>query len=357
MSSTDEFWKFKHGSLKASGARSSSRQAMHRWHSCCHGRRRENPWRLAVEEVPKLARKKLRRSQAFHQEQVRRWNSLLSLAVSCQKIQKSNCRAWKKGNVRGEELSLATLQSGQNTSFSSSITASLVSIESLFVRPSSRTLREEARWSSCELEEQEVGLATVWSFLRTQALIMSCIQRDGPPPRPPWSIAQNFLSTRERPWYCAWDTFGERERERKIQREKDGSDVTIVALKLAMNSHFPLPKIRTIGDELTLSLAKNSHFSFLPSHFPYVSTFTERSLLWPWNSQWVHTFHCQNFFALFVPPLSNGTSRATSDRKPKTNDQILPRPILFFPSKKWIKLIPKTIGNRKRDCAWGGSVW
>ena len=35
-----------------------------------------------------------------------------------------------------------------------------------------------------------------------------------------------------------------------------------------MNLHFPLPKIRTIGDELTLSLAKNSHFSFLPSHFP-----------------------------------------------------------------------------------------
>ena len=61
-------------------------------------------------------------------------------------------------------------------------------------------------------------------------------------------------------------------REREIQRERDGSDVTIVALKLAMslamNLHFPLPKIRTIGDELTLSLAKNSHFSFLPSHWP-----------------------------------------------------------------------------------------
>ena len=27
----------------------------------------------------------------------------------------------------------------------------------------------------------------------------------------------------------------------------------------------------------------------------------------------------------------------------------------FFSSKKWIKLIPKTIGNRKRDCAWGCS--
>ena len=35
-----------------------------------------------------------------------------------------------------------------------------------------------------------------------------------------------------------------------------------------MNLHFPLPKVRMIGDEFTLSLAKNSHFSFLPSHFP-----------------------------------------------------------------------------------------
>ena len=35
-----------------------------------------------------------------------------------------------------------------------------------------------------------------------------------------------------------------------------------------MNLHVPFAKIRTIGDELTLSLAKTSHFSFLPSHFP-----------------------------------------------------------------------------------------
>ena len=60
----------------------------------------------------------------------------------------------------------------------------------------------------------------------------------------------------------------ERERDTEKEREIDGSDVTIVALKLAMNLHFHLPKIRTIGDELTLFLAKNSHFSFLPSHFP-----------------------------------------------------------------------------------------
>ena len=70
--------------------------------------------------------------------------------------------------------------------------------------------------------------------------------------------------------YIVREVLSVRERERDIQRERerDGSDVTIFALKLAMNLHFPLPKIRTIGDELTLSLAKNSHFSFLPSHFP-----------------------------------------------------------------------------------------
>ena len=45
------------------------------------------------------------------------------------------------------------------------------------------------------------------------------------------------------------------QRERERERERDGSDVTIVALKLAMSLHFPLPKIRTIGDKFTLSLA------------------------------------------------------------------------------------------------------
>ena len=66
--------------------------------------------------------------------------------------------------------------------------------------------------------------------------------------------------------YIVREVFSVRERERDT--EKDGSDVTIVALKLAMSLHFPLPKIRTNGDEFTLSLAKNSHFLFLPSHFP-----------------------------------------------------------------------------------------
>ena len=42
----------------------------------------------------------------------------------------------------------------------------------------------------------------------------------------------------------------------------------------------------------------------------------------------------------------------TGVRSSKTNDRISAAPS-FFSSKKWIKLIPKTTGNRKRDCAWG----
>ena len=68
-------------------------------------------------------------------------------------------------------------------------------------------------------------------------------------------------------------------RERDTERERDGSDVIIVALKLAMNLHFPMPKIHTIGDELTLSLAKNFALFVSPFTLP-VSPFTERSPLW-----------------------------------------------------------------------------
>ena len=111
---------------------------------------------------------------------------------------------------------------------------------------------------------------------------------------------------------------------------------------LSYKLHFPLPKIRTFRFSLhTSRLSLRGEVTMvalkfaMSSHFPLPKYFSPSG---------------------FVSPLSNGTSRATSDRKPKTNDQILPSPI-FFPSKKWIKLIPKTIGNRKRDCAWGGSGW
>ena len=70
------------------------------------------------------------------------------------------------------------------------------------------------------------------------------------------------------------------EREREREREIDGSDVTIIALKLAMSLHFPLPKIRLF------------HFSLFTSCL----SFLKWSPLWRWNSQWVHTlwsFRCQ----------------------------------------------------------------
>ena len=101
-----------------------------------------------------------------------------------------------------------------------------------------------------------------------------------------------------------------------------------------MSLNFPLPKIRANGDELKLSLAKNSHFSFLPSHFPFLPSRTGRG------------HHCgaeirneftlsiaKQVFALFVPPLSNGTSRAASDWKPKTNVEMIKScPVLFCSS-------------------------
>ena len=110
---------------------------------------------------------------------------------------------------------------------------------------------------------------------------------------------------------------------------------TIVALKLAMNLHFPLPKIRTIGNELPLSLAKNRTFRFsLHTSRARLSLHGEVTMVALKIAMSSHFPLPKNVSPSgFVPPLSNGTSRATSDRKPKTNDQTLPNPILFFPSK------------------------
>ena len=65
--------------------------------------------------------------------------------------------------------------------------------------------------------------------------------------------------------YIVREVLSVREREREIQTDRE---------RRKWRHHFRA-KIHTfpcqkfaIGDELTLSLAKNSHFSFLPSHFP-----------------------------------------------------------------------------------------
>ena len=100
------------------------------------------------------------------------------------------------------------------------------------------------------------------------------------------------------PILCVRYFWWEREREREIQRERKRDRRKWrhhVALKLAMNLHFPLPKIRTIGDELTLSLAKNSHFSFLLSHFPSFLSRRGHHGGAEIRTYWVHIFHCQKF--------------------------------------------------------------
>ena len=123
-----------------------------------------------------------------------------------------------------------------------------------------------------------------------------------------------------------------RERERKRDTESDGSDVAMVALKLAMNLHFPLPKIRTIGGELTLSLAKNSRFSFLPSHFPSLPSRRGHHSGAEIRNEFTLSI-AKTFFPLFVPPLQMArAARRVIETQDKINDQNLPSPILFFPS-------------------------
>ena len=154
--------------------------------------------------------------------------------------------------------------------------------------------------------------------------------------------------------YIRWERERERERERYRERRKwrhhcrakIGDEFTCSLCQkfaqLAMSLHFPLPKTRTFRFSLhTSCLSLHCEVTIVALKFAIGSHFP------------LPKFFSPSLFPLF----QNGASRATSDRKPKTNDQILPSPILFFPSKKWIKLIPKTIGNRKRDCAWGGSGW
>ena len=171
------------------------------------------------------------------------------------------------------------------------------------------------RHGACYSALRRVNISKLHQKLRTSVNLMSsCTVRTflgwrliiGSAEALPILCVRYFRWERER----EKDTERDRERERRKWRHhcraKIGDEFT---LSLAR-------KIRTIGDERTLSLAKNSHFSFLPSHFPFLPS--RRGHRCGAESQWVHTFHAKNFFALFVPPLSNGTSRATSDRKPKT---------------------------------------
>ena len=104
--------------------------------------------------------------------------------------------------------------------------------------------------------------------------------------------------------YIVREVLSVRERERDTDRERDRE-------RRKWRHHCRAK----IGDEFTLSLAKNSHnwrwaytfpcqkFALFVSSFTLpVSPFTERSPLWRWNSQRVHTFHCQKFFRPLCSP-------------------------------------------------------
>ena len=118
-------------------------------------------------------------------------------------------------------------------------------------------------------------------------------------------IVREVRSVRER------ERYRERKRDRRKWRHhcraKIGDEFT---LSHAKNSHNCC--------EFTLSLPKKPHFSFLPSHFLSHHCGAE-----------IHTFRCQKIRPLYSCSLLNGASRATSDQKPKTNDQILPSPIVL----------------------------
>ena len=125
--------------------------------------------------------------------------------------------------------------------------------------------------------------------------------------------------------YIWWERERERERERRKWRHhcraKIGDEFTLSLAKnshLAMSLHFPLPKIRTF------------RFSLHTSHLTLLMV-TIVALI-----RWVLTFRCQkNFASLF---------RLSQVAR------------LFFPSKKWIKLYQKLLEIEKeivREVALG----
>ena len=121
-----------------------------------------------------------------------------------------------------------------------------------------------------------------------------------------------------------WDTQRERRKWHHQCRAKIGDEFTLsrewrhhCRTKIGNEFiHFPLTKIA-----LFVSLPKIHTFRF-SLHTSRLSLL-KWSPLWRWNSQWVLTFHCQK--------ISPSLFRLSQVAR------------LFFPSKKWIKLIPKTI--------------
>ena len=141
-----------------------------------------------------------------------------------------------------------------------------------------------------------------------------------------------------------------RERDTDRQRERE-TEVTIVALKLAMNLHFPLPKFVQLAMSLHFPLPKirTFRFSLHTSHLSLRGEVTMVALKFAIGSHFplAKFFRPQALFPLFQ------MARAARREIENPRQMIKPCPVLFCSShrKKSFKLIPKTLGNRKRDCA------
>ena len=94
----------------------------------------------------------------------------------------------------------------------------------------------------------------------------------------------------------------------------------------------------SIGEEFCTFPCQNLHLSFSPL-----------------EGRWDHTFRCQKRCALRNSSHSLFCLCQMALQGIEAPKQTIEFPAAptFFSSKNWIKLIPKTIGNRKRDCAWG----
>ena len=108
--------------------------------------------------------------------------------------------------------------------------------------------------------------------------------------------------------------------------------------------HFSLLKMCTsvLAKSFALFLAKILHLSFSP-----------------FEMRWVHTFHCQKRCTFRNSSYSSHCQmawlidRGSKQQSTRSNFRLHRSSFSSKKIEKWIKLIPKTIGNRKRDCAWG----
>ena len=141
------------------------------------------------------------------------------------------------------------------------------------------------------------------------------------------SLSQGYYRKRGSASYILREVLSVRERE--IQTDRDRSDVTIVALKLAMNSHFPLPKIRNWRWAYTFPCQK---FALLVSPFTLpVAPFTERFTIVALKIAMSSHFPLPKFFSPSLFPLFQ-MARASRRVIENPRQMIKSYPVLFCSS-------------------------